>query len=93
LGVWSLPGGTIHSAGRPSSFAASWPTVTNWPKASRVADERSHGNGSMMTRDCWGAMRTGEEAERKEQEELSEEKGAVAETTRGLGREEQEWRC
>jgi hypothetical protein len=37
-------------------------------------------------------MRAGEEAMRKEQEELHEEKDAVAETTRGLEREEQEWR-
>jgi hypothetical protein len=37
-------------------------------------------------------MRAGEEAKHKEQEGLREEKDAVAETTRGLEREEQEWR-
>jgi hypothetical protein len=36
-------------------------------------------------------MRAGEEAKRKEQEELREEKDAVAETTRGMEREEKEW--
>jgi hypothetical protein len=91
LGAWSLAGGTIHFAGRPSSFSASWPAVTNWPRASRVADERSHGNGSTMMRGCWGAIRAGEEARRKEQEELREEKDAMARTARRLEREEQGW--
>jgi hypothetical protein len=46
LGAWSLAGGTIHSAGRPSSFAASWPAATSWFSASRVTVERSHAYGS-----------------------------------------------
>jgi hypothetical protein len=66
--------------------------VTSWPRASRVADERSHGSGSTMVRGCWGAMRAGEEAKCKERGELREEKDVMAETTRGLEREEQEWR-
>jgi hypothetical protein len=44
LGAWSLAGGTIHSAGRLSSFAASWFS------ASRVTVERSHAYGSTMMR-------------------------------------------
>jgi hypothetical protein len=32
--------------------------------------ERSHANGSMMVRGCWGAMRADEEAKNGEQEEL-----------------------
>jgi hypothetical protein len=37
-------------------------------------------------------MRAGEEAKHKEQEELRKEKDAMAKTTRGLERKEQEWR-
>jgi hypothetical protein len=44
--------GAIHSAGRPSSFAASWPLATSWFRANGVTVERSHANGSMMTRGC-----------------------------------------
>jgi hypothetical protein len=40
--------GTIHAAGRPSSFAASWPAVTNSLNESLVTVERGHGSGSMM---------------------------------------------
>jgi hypothetical protein len=46
----------------------------------------------MMMRGCWGAIQAGKEVKRKEQQELREEKDAVAETTRGLEHEEQEWR-
>jgi hypothetical protein len=48
LGSRSFGCGTIHTAGRPSSFAASWPAVTSSPKESCIADERGHGSGSMM---------------------------------------------
>jgi hypothetical protein len=48
LGSQSLACGSIHTAGRPSSFAASWPAVTSLLRASLVAVERSHGKGSMM---------------------------------------------
>jgi hypothetical protein len=48
LGSCSFGYGTIHDAGRPSSFAASWPAVTSSLKESRVAVERDHGSGSMM---------------------------------------------
>jgi hypothetical protein len=48
LGSRSFVGGSIHAAGRPTSFAASWPTVTSSLRASLVAVERGHGNGSMM---------------------------------------------
>jgi hypothetical protein len=47
LGSRSLAGGSIHAAGHPSSFAASWPAVTSSLKANLVAVERGHGNGSM----------------------------------------------
>jgi hypothetical protein len=48
LGSQSLGCGTIHAAGRLSSFAASWPAVTSSLKESLVAVERGHGSGSMM---------------------------------------------
>jgi hypothetical protein len=48
LGSRSFGCGTIHDAGRPSSFAASWQAVTNSLKESRVAVERDHDSGSMM---------------------------------------------
>jgi hypothetical protein len=70
LGARSLSDGTIHSAGCPSSFAASWPPITSWFRASGVIVERSHANGSTMMRGFWGAMRAGEEAKNKEREEL-----------------------
>jgi hypothetical protein len=44
--------------------------VTSLFRASGVTVERSHANGSMMTRGCWGAMRAGEEVKNKEREEL-----------------------
>jgi hypothetical protein len=47
LSCRSLAGGSIHTAGRPSSFAASWPAVTSSLKANLVTVERGHGNGSM----------------------------------------------
>jgi hypothetical protein len=37
-------------------------------------------------------MQAGEEVKHKEQEELQKERDAMAKTTRGLEREEQEWR-
>jgi hypothetical protein len=48
LGSRSFGCGTIHAAGRPSSFAASWPAVTSSLKEIRVAVECGHGSGSMM---------------------------------------------
>jgi hypothetical protein len=48
LGSYSFGCGTIHAAGRPSSFAASWPAVTSSLKESCVAVDRSHDSGSMM---------------------------------------------
>jgi hypothetical protein len=48
--------------GRPSSFAASWPAVTNSLRASLVAIERGHDSGSMTVMGCGGAMRIGEGA-------------------------------
>jgi hypothetical protein len=38
----------IHAAGRPSSFAASWPAVTSSLRESIVVVECGHGSGSMM---------------------------------------------
>jgi hypothetical protein len=57
LGSRSVAGGSIHAAGRPSSFAASWPAVTNSLRVSLVAVERGHGSGSMMVMDRGGAIR------------------------------------
>jgi hypothetical protein len=48
LGSWSLGCGTIHAAGRPSSFTASWLAVTISLRESLVVVERGHGNRSMM---------------------------------------------
>jgi hypothetical protein len=62
LGSRSVAGGSIHAAGRPSSFAANWPAVTNSLRASLIAVEHGHDSGSMMVMDCGGAMRIGEEA-------------------------------
>jgi hypothetical protein len=62
LGSRSVAGGSIHAAGRPSSFVDSWPAVTNSLRASLVAVERGHGSGSMMVMDCGGAIRIGEGA-------------------------------
>jgi hypothetical protein len=39
LGSRSVAGESIHAAGRPSSFAASWPAITNSLRASLVAVE------------------------------------------------------
>jgi hypothetical protein len=63
LGSRSLAGGSIYARGRPSSFAASWPAVTNSLRASLVAAERGHGSGSITVMDCGGAMRIGEGAQ------------------------------
>jgi hypothetical protein len=60
LGTWSLAGGSIHSAGCPSTFAASWPPFTTKLKDSFVAVERGHANGSMTVMEGGGAMRLGE---------------------------------
>jgi hypothetical protein len=62
VGSRSVAGGSIHAAGRPSLFAASWPAVTNSLRATLVAVERGHGSRSMMVMDCGGAMRIGEGA-------------------------------
>jgi hypothetical protein len=59
-GFRSVIGGSIHSVGRPSSFAASWPAVTNSLRANLVAVERGHDSGLMMVMDNGGAMRIGE---------------------------------
>jgi hypothetical protein len=48
LGSRSFGCDTIHAAGRPSSFAASWPAVTNSLNESPVAVELGHGSGLMM---------------------------------------------
>jgi hypothetical protein len=45
-----------------------------------------------MMRGCWGAMRAGEEAKDKEQEELREERDAMARAARGLERKRKERR-
>jgi hypothetical protein len=63
LGSRSLAGGSIHVVVYPSSFAANWPAVTSSLRASLVAVERGHGNGSMTVMVCGGAMRSTEERE------------------------------
>jgi hypothetical protein len=47
VGSRSLTDGSMHAGGCPSSFAASWPAVTNSLRASLVAVERGHGSGSI----------------------------------------------
>jgi hypothetical protein len=47
----------IHSAGRPSSFAANWPAETRSPRASRVTVDGSQAYGSRIVRGGSGAMR------------------------------------
>jgi hypothetical protein len=63
LGSRSLAGGSIHAGGRPSSFATSWPAVTNSLRASIITIERGHGSGSITVMDCGGAVRIGEAKE------------------------------
>jgi hypothetical protein len=48
LGSRSFGCGTIHAAGRPSSFTTSWPVVTSSLRESLVAVERGHDNRLMM---------------------------------------------
>jgi hypothetical protein len=48
LGSRSFGCGTIHAAGRPSSFAASWPAVTSSLSESLVTVELGHDRGLMM---------------------------------------------
>jgi hypothetical protein len=67
LGSRSLTGGSIHTGGRPSSFAASWLAVTISLRAILVAVERGHGSGSITVMDCGGAMQIGEEAQSAKQ--------------------------
>jgi hypothetical protein len=67
------PGGTIHSAGRPSSFAASWPAETRSLRASRFTDDFSHAYEVRIVRGGSGAMRKDKGCEsggREEEEEL-----------------------
>jgi hypothetical protein len=52
LGTRSLSDGTIHSAGCPSTFAASWPPDTSRFRDNVVTVERSHAGGSMMVMGC-----------------------------------------
>jgi hypothetical protein len=77
LGSRSVAGGSIHAVGRPSSFAASWPAVTNSLRASLVTVERGHDSRSMTVMDCGGAMRIGEGA-RSAKRVLCDDEGASA---------------
>jgi hypothetical protein len=73
LGAWSPVGGTIHSSGRPSSFAANWPAETRSLRDSQFTDDRSHAYGSRIVRGGSGAMRKDKGSEsggREEEEEL-----------------------
>jgi hypothetical protein len=74
LGSRSFDGGTIHAAGCPSTFGASWPAFTSSLKASLVAVERGHGSGSITVMGCWRAMRISEGARRRS-ERWAEAKG------------------
>jgi hypothetical protein len=69
LGAWSPAGGTIHSAGRPSSFAASWSAETRSLRAARFTDDRSHAYGSRIMRGGSGAMREDKGSENGGQKE------------------------
>jgi hypothetical protein len=89
VGLPVPPGGTIHVEGRPSSFTASWPAVTNSLRASLVAVERGHDSGSITVMDCGGAMRIGEGA-RSVKRVLCKSEGASAAVGRkrkGRGRQ------
>jgi hypothetical protein len=68
LGARSAAGGTIHSVGRPSSFADSWPAATSSPRASGVTVDRSQAYGSRIMRGGSGAMR------RKQRDAKAEDK-------------------
>jgi hypothetical protein len=72
LGAWSPAGGTIHSAGRPSSFAANWPAETSSPRASQFTVDRSQAYGSSIVRGGSGAMRKDKGCENGGQEEEEE---------------------
>jgi hypothetical protein len=68
----------IHSAGFPSTFAASWPPFTNKLRDSFVAVERGHASGSMTVMDGGGAMRVGEGARNAKQEWRGGERASAA---------------
>jgi hypothetical protein len=72
LGAWSPAGGTIHSAGRPSSFVASWPAETSLLRASRFTVDRSQAYGSRIVRGGGGAIRKNKECESRKQGEEEE---------------------
>jgi hypothetical protein len=72
LGAWSPAGGTIHSAGRPSSFAASWLAETSSLRASRVTVDRSQAYGSRIVRGVGGAIREDQRSESGRQEDEEE---------------------
>jgi hypothetical protein len=65
-------GGTIHSAGRPSSFAANWPAETSSPRASRFTVDCSQAYGSRIVRGGGGAMRKDKGSGSRGQEEEEE---------------------
>jgi hypothetical protein len=88
LGTRSLSDRTIHSAGCPTTFAASWPSDTSRPRDSIVAVERSHAGGSIMVMGCWGAIRMGG-GRGTEGKNGSKSRGVKARTARGLERERQ----
>jgi hypothetical protein len=94
LGAWSPAGGTIHSAGRLSSFAANRPADTSSFRASRVTVERSHAYGLTMTRGGIGAMRKdkGMRNEEQEGEEELRRRKDDGEDSLGLRRKGQERR-
>jgi hypothetical protein len=62
LGSRSVAGRTIHAAGCPSTFGASWPPFKSSLKANLVTVERLHGSGSTTVIACGGAMSIGEGA-------------------------------
>jgi hypothetical protein len=86
LGTQSLAGGSIHSAGCPSTFAASWPPVTNKFRDSLVAVERGHAGGSMTVMDGGGAMRMGEGARNAKRKWRDGERASAALERKRKGR-------
>jgi hypothetical protein len=52
VGSRSVARGTIHAAGYPSTFGASWPPFTSSLRANLVIVERFYGSGSSTVIGC-----------------------------------------
>jgi hypothetical protein len=76
----------IHSAGYPSTFAASWPPVANKFRDNLVAVERGHAGGSTTVMDGEGAMRMGEGARKAKRKWRDGERESAARERKRKGR-------